>query len=87
MHQFFITGNNTQQSLFNHNTSLNQTSNPDTAKAEACDNCGSKQQKIGAGKAPGQGSLLCGNGHFQRWLSASEVKAIAFQMNQQGGQW
>lgn len=84
MDKLLIIGNNTQ---FPFKHSLNKTSNRDTTQAEGCATCGSSQRKLGAGKAPGQGSLLCGNGHFQRWLSASEAKAIAFQMNQQGGQW
>lgn len=77
MPQLSIIGNNTQLT-FNH--LLNQSSNPNTTKAEACDNCGSSQQKLGAGKAPGQASLLCECGKFIKWLNPSELNAIASQL-------
>lgn len=42
-----------------------------------CAKCGSKERKLGAGKAPGQSSLLCECGKFIKWLSAKEASTIA----------
>jgi len=50
-----------------------------------CNNCGSQSRKIGAGKAPGQSSLLCECGKFVKWIGANELTAIAGQLNN-GGQ-
>jgi hypothetical protein len=50
-----------------------------------CNNCGSQSRKIGAGKAPGQSSLLCECGNFVKWIGANELMEIAGQLNN-GGQ-
>lgn len=81
MSKLSIVGNNTQLT-FNH--LLNQSSNRDTTQAEGCATCGSSQQKLGAGKTPGQASLLCECGKFIKWLSGSQSAAIASQLK--GGQ-
>ncbi len=44
-----------------------------------CSTCGSQLRKLGAGKAP-ESSLLCECGKFIKWINASEVKAIASQL-------
>lgn len=51
-----------------------------------CNNCGSQSRKLGAGKEPGGASLLCECGKFIKWVSASEVKAIAAQLSNGGQQ-
>lgn len=48
-----------------------------------CSSCGSTERKLGAGKAPGDASLLCECGKFIRWVSGSELQAIASQLNQE----
>lgn len=50
-----------------------------------CSKCGSQARKLGAGKPQGEASLLCECGKFIKWISASEAKAIAGQLNN-GGQ-
>jgi hypothetical protein len=53
-------------------------------QALPCPRCGSTLRKLGAGKQPGEASLLCQCGRFVKWLNASQVKAIASQLK--GGQ-
>ena len=49
-----------------------------------CPKCGSQPRKLGAGRKPGEASLLCECGKFINWLNASQAKAIASQLK--GGQ-
>lgn len=49
-----------------------------------CAVCGSTQRKVGAGKAPGEASLLCECGKFLRWISKSELAKLT---SEQGGQY
>lgn len=42
-----------------------------------CPSCGNHKGKIGAGKKPGESSLICDNcGKFIKWLSAKEFKKL-----------
>ncbi|HEY9707706.1 MAG TPA: hypothetical protein V6D48_05830 [Oculatellaceae cyanobacterium] len=45
-----------------------------------CIRCGSTERKLGAGKTSGSGSLLCECGKFIKWVSGSELHAIASQL-------
>lgn len=50
-----------------------------------CSGCGSQERKLGAGKAPGEASLLCSECEkFIKWVSGSELIAISSQLNQGG---
>jgi hypothetical protein len=60
-----------------------------------CAQCGSKERRLGAGRKPGEASLLCECGKFIKWIGASQLKAIcatpqrnalAPQLNKDGGQ-
>jgi hypothetical protein len=49
-----------------------------------CTNGGSTERKLGAGKAPGEASVLCSEcGKFIKWLTSGEVAKINTQ--NQGG--
>jgi hypothetical protein len=48
-----------------------------------CGNCGSTQRQLGAGKAPGQSSLLCQCGKLIKWIDSSELGEIAQQLNKE----
>lgn len=50
-----------------------------------CASCGSIERKLGAGRGPGEASLLCQCGKFIRWIGGSELNAIASQLNQAQG--
>jgi hypothetical protein len=38
-----------------------------------CASCGSTERKLGAGRQPGEASLLCECGKFVRWLRGSQL--------------
>lgn len=46
-----------------------------------CNECGSTQRKLGAGRQPREASLLCECGKFIKWVSVSELVKL-----NQGGQ-
>jgi len=46
----------------------------------------STERKLGAGKAPGEASVLCECGKFIKWVSGSELQAIAAQLSNGGQQ-
>lgn len=46
-----------------------------------CNECGSTQRKLGAGRQPREASLLCACGKFIKWIGGSELVKL-----NQGGQ-